>query len=40
MKVKPRGCMFWVIGEEGLNGVEYAKGLNSVLNIRQACDSS
>ena len=40
MKVKPRGCMFWVIGEEGRDGVEYAKGLNSVLNIRKTCDSS
>lgn len=30
----PRGFMFWTIDEEGTNGVNLARGLNSVLHIR------
>jgi hypothetical protein len=30
----PRGFMFWVLGEEGTNGVHYTRALNSILQIR------
>lgn len=31
----PRGFMFWVIGEEGNNGIHYAKDLASILKLRK-----
>lgn len=34
-KLDPRGFMFWVIGEEGKNGVQYASSLNKILKTRQ-----
>lgn len=34
LNIEPRGFMFWCIGEEGRNGVYYARDLNKVLNIR------
>jgi chitinase len=30
----PRGFMFWVLGEEGTNGVHYTRALNIILQIR------
>jgi len=33
--VAPRGFMFWVIGEEGTNGIDYAKDLASILKPRK-----
>jgi beta-glucosidase len=30
----PRGLMYWVIGEEGKNGVYYTAALNKILKIR------
>lgn len=33
--VTPRGFMFWVIGEEGNHGVEYAHELASILEHRE-----
>ncbi|CAJ1936537.1 unnamed protein product [Cylindrotheca closterium] len=38
--VTPRGFMFWVIGEEGNNGIEYAKELSSILKPRASRPSS
>jgi chitinase len=32
--IAPRGFMFWVIGEEGSNGVFYTRALNKILQIR------
>jgi len=34
LKIEPRGVMFWCVGQEGTNGVYYAKALNRVLHIR------
>lgn len=31
---KPRGMMFWVLGEEGSHGVQYTRDLNRILKIR------
>ena len=36
----PRGFMFWVIGEEGKNGVSYAPALNQFLQTRAAKTST
>ena len=34
LQTEPRGFMFWCVGEEGKNGVYYAKSLNRILHIR------
>ncbi|CAJ1942350.1 unnamed protein product [Cylindrotheca closterium] len=36
LRIEPRGFMFWCVGEEGRNGVYYAKALNEVLHIRSS----
>ena len=36
----PRGFMFWVIGEEGSNGVEYTTALNRILQLRTSSDET
>jgi beta-glucosidase len=38
--VTPRGFMFWVIGEEGNNGIEYAKELSATLKPREVPNSA
>jgi beta-glucosidase len=34
-ELDPRGFMFWVIGEEGRNDVQYAASLNKILTTRR-----
>jgi len=36
----PRGVMFWIIDQEGTNGVFYAKDMNEVLHTRSAARTS
>jgi len=35
INLAPRGFMFWVIDEEGKNGVNFARSLNDILRIRR-----
>ncbi len=35
----PRGFMFWVIGEEGKNGISFAPSLSDILQTRMDCTS-
>ena len=37
--LEPRGFMFWVIGEEGKNGVQYASSLSRILETRRSTTS-
>jgi len=32
--LEPRGFMFWEIADEGMQGIYYARGLNSILHVR------
>ena len=38
--LEPRGFMFWDIPNEGIDGIYYARGLNSILHIREERDMS
>ena len=36
--LEPRGCGFWVISEEGNNGVYFTKALNDIISNDMQCD--
>ena len=38
--LEPRGFMFWDIPSEGIDGIYYARGLNSILHVRGGNDIS